>query len=522
MLKYLWIFIFLVGCTKESSKQVSNDFQQIPLEAQGSGEFGTVNYGEIKIKSFTFKNNEPQSVAVAPVLEGLHSADFSIGLTLGCSQIETGKSCLVKVVFNSDKKTAGSYNANLKVGDNSYPLSAQIASVPSVKYELSLNTQKVENTLSLPNIVTNELRIYSLKLKNNSPIIANAGTLTSTNSFYNLMANSCINKLLKPSESCYAKLVIKGDDSNEVKSTTLNFDGKSFELQTENQAQVAVSSFSATTTSLELGDFYGDGDQVIKAIALQNDGNGAGSVENITLPPDYRVLTNNCSGVKPGNKCVIRIVYSSPEQPVKGQNSDSLNLGGAELEVISNQVNKPSDLGNIILTTLDNILVNECKALTVSMKDIEGLDYVISTDNTFSINQTLFQDSNCQTEALSKLAPFESSKTFYIKSLTSGNKTLTLLKNDKTVTKEVYFYNPLVIQENYKNLIVNQSYPIMFAGGKPPHTIEVLSGVGALVNGSFSSALAGAAQIKVTDALGNNGLIDIQVVSVLTANVKYL
>lgn len=251
-----------------------------------------------------------------------------------------------------------------------------------------------------------------MKVKNNSPILGEATSLQSSSSFFNIVANGCVNKILKPSEACYAKLIVKGDTVSEIKNANLTFGNESIALSLQNQAQSASSLFQVAMPTLELGDFYGDGDLIIKAIALQNNGTGAGNIENISLPPGYEVTSNNCVGVKPGNKCYVRIVYSSPQSAPKGVIEDELVLGDSNLSVISNQVSRPSDLGDITIDVAENILVNSCSPITISMKDVDNLDYVISQVNIFSVNHSLYSDNQCTTEALPQMAPFEASKTF--------------------------------------------------------------------------------------------------------------
>lgn len=140
MTKYLLLVLaFLVGCSKPNNPKSHIESQSI--QAQGSGSFGVVPYGEIKTVGFTFKNNTLENISLTPVISGVNALDFNLALVLGCQTVEPNKSCLVKILFNSDKKLAGNYNANLEIGGQTLPLSASIDTVPSVKYDIYLNSQ---------------------------------------------------------------------------------------------------------------------------------------------------------------------------------------------------------------------------------------------------------------------------------------------------------------------------------------------------------------------------------------------
>lgn len=520
MTKYLILLLaFVVGCSNPSNPKSSIQSQSV--QSQGSGDFGVVPYGEIKTVGFTFKNTSSESIALTPAISGANALDFNLAFVLGCQNVEPNKSCLVKVLFNSDKKLAGSYTASLDIGGQSLSLSASIDSVPSVKYDIYLNSQKLTVNNNLDNLVTNEIKIYSLKVKNNSPILGEASNLQSSSSFFNVVANRCVNKILKPSEACYAKLIVKGDGVSEIKNTSLSFGNETVGLSLENQAQSASSLFQVSTPTLELGDFYGDGDLIIKAIALQNNGTGAGNIENISLPPGYEVTSNNCVGVKPGNKCYVRIVYSSPESAPKGIYEDELSLGDSNLSVVSNQVSRPSDLGSITISVAENVLVNNCTPLTISMKDVDNLDFVISQVNNFSINQSLFSDSQCSIEASPQMEAFESSKIFYVKSSVSGEKIFTVSKDLKSDSKNVFFYLPFSITENNKKMVVNQNYSLSASGGKPPYSYQILNGTGSLNGDSYLAPPSPTvAQVKISDSLNHEALVDIEVVSVLDSNIQ--
>lgn len=516
MLKYAFLGLLLLGCSKSPESPQQNQVNSLQIQAQGDGNFGQVSYGDIKSKSFVFTNNEEQVLSLNPQVS---STDFLLGLTLGCSQVEPGKSCLVKILFNSQGKLAGTYNSELLLGTLSFPLSATIASVPEVQYDFYLNRQKINSSHDLGSLVTGQVSIYNLKIVNNSPMMGDSSSLTSSSSFYSLIYNNCQNISLKPSESCQAKLYIKGDNVSEIKNTNLIFGSAQVGLNLQNQAQEATVLFEASSPEVEIGDFYNSGEKIIKALILTNTGTGAGSVENIVLPSEYSIAHNSCLGVKPGNKCIIRLTYSNPNQS-KGQYTDSISLGETSLDLIVNQVNKPSDLGTIEINSLDNILTNQCSPFEIVMKDIEGLPYVISSDNIFVSSHQLYSDSNCSEVAESKLSSFESSKTFYIKNNTAGLNNVIINKAEVEKNKSIYFYDPLSVSPLQVTVTISDPQMLSPIGGKPPYSFMKISGVGEVSPlGIYSSLDTGVAELKLVDSLGQEVLIPTTVSSNISVSL---
>lgn len=512
-MKYLIILMILVGCSPKPESSSKGKVVSQTIQSSGDGNFGVVPYGEIKIKSFVIANDSLDTLNLTPAIGGNQANDFSLGLTLGCSPLLPGKSCLIKTFFNSNGKISGEYVASLNVGNLSLPLTASIPSVPSVSYEYFLNGQMETSSVDLGSISTDNIKVLSLKIKNNSPMVGETTSLTSSNPFYNILYNGCSNVSLKPNQSCFAKIYLKGDASSENKSGNLSFGNSQLSLISQNISHTYVSNFEAFTPEVELGDFYESGERIIKSIMLVNNGDGIGTLSSIVLPPEYSMASNNCLAVKPGNKCFIRLVYDNPDQ-TKGQHSDSISLGTSNVDLIVNQVNKPNDLGSINLTVDENILVNECQPILVELKDVENLNYIVSSDTILNSSAQLYSDSTCSTTAVATIPAFEASKSFYIKNTTAGNLSLTVSKELISQVKDIYFYNTFTTNSLSVNIALSENFSIIASGGKPPYVFEKISGVGSISNsGLFNSDFTGSGQLKVSDALGHEVFISTNVVS---------
>lgn len=92
MMKYLLILMILVGCSPKPESEGKGKLLSQTIQSSGDGNFGAVNYGEVKIKSFIISNDSSEELNLNPTISGVNSSDFSLGLTLGCSPLLPGKS----------------------------------------------------------------------------------------------------------------------------------------------------------------------------------------------------------------------------------------------------------------------------------------------------------------------------------------------------------------------------------------------------------------------------------------------
>lgn len=509
----LILVLFLSACSKTSSPQ-ERSLQQ-SLISQGSGLFGTVEYGEVEFRSFTFKNDTSSPLSLTP---SISNANFSIAFSLGCNNIEPNKSCLVKVMFNSLNKVAGLYESTLQMGEIQTPLSATIASVPEVVYEFSIDNNVVSENYNLGVISGNNLKIMTLKVKNISPKIGTASSLSFSNPrFVSLMSN-CNNVILKPSQSCIAKAYVRGDNSSSLLSADMSFDGQNKNVSYTQTTQNLSAQMLSLNSEIVLGDFYQEGQNKIQVIVVKNQGLGIGSIEDITLPPHYSLASNNCLNVKPGNSCLIRLVYDYTNQP-KGEYSQTVDIGDGDVDLVVNQVSNPNSLSAIGLTVASDLKINECHPVLVALKDNEGLDFVSSSSVSITSSMVLYNDNGCQ-NINSSLAPFESSKTFYIKPEQTGAGNLSITKGLVQQSASINFYDSLVPTSASISLTISNSVTVSASGGKVPYTFTKISGVGTVnySSGEFSSNVSGTSEVRIEDSLGQQALVTLNVASNLTVS----
>jgi hypothetical protein len=513
------LLMVLSACTKNPTPNVVD--RQLSVVSSGSGDFGVVEYGKNPIKSFVFKNTGAESVSGLAVLTG---SGFEIALQLGCENLAPGKNCLVKVIFNSLNKESGDYNSILQVGDATVNLSARIESIPSTVYSFSVDNQLIEpEGLQLGPLTGKNIKLMTVKVKNVSPKTGKISSLSLSNDKFRIIGNGCANIKLKPSQSCIAKVVVQGDNTNDPNfATELTFDEQSRPATLPKVQQVLSGQMIALNDSITLGEFFEEGTNKIQLLKIENQGNGVGSVDSsaIVLPPGYTLGTNNCLNVKPGSSCVIRLVYSSTDL-AKGSHTDTITIGDSDVDLTVNQVTNPNDLQSLNLTVTENIPVGACAPVTIALKDSEDLDYVSAQPIAINTSSTLYSDSNCTLVDNLAILPFESGKNLFIKNSLAGPRGLLVSIKNKTEEKPLYFYNPLTLSTNKANIVVGQQAQITVNGGRGPFSVETLSGGGTLtIGGVYTSDSVGVANFKVTDTvLGHSATVSVNVVDVLSANL---
>lgn len=88
------------------------------------------------------------------------------------------------------------------------------------------------------------------------------------------------------------------------------------------------------------------------------------------------------------------------------------------------------------------------------------------------------------------------------------------LNQEVTVSGQIY--SLLAVGNNAPSFIIGNSSGISASGGKTPYSYEKISGVGSLSSSTLSSNVAGNAQVKVSDAMGQEVLVNFTVNSNLT------
>lgn len=494
----LLVTVLLISCTEKNNSNPTIIKQ--PLQVQGDANFGVVPFGKVVTKSIVLTNDSSSVLDLSPTITGLQGSEF-YPYSLGCNSVSPGKKCLIKVIFDSTKE-AGTYTADLVAGSTTVAISAQIEEVVNTTYEFLVNGQIVGSTLLLEPLVGNEIRLLSVKVKNNSSRTGQVSSLTSSNPQIQILNNTCLNIKLKPGQSCTAKMVMKGLNTEDTVFNNFSFDGLNATITAQGMIKVANSNLNPIQASIELGDFYEEGKKKIQLIVLTNLGDGIGTIDNVTLPPEFSMISNNCLSVKPGKTCTVRLLYTEPDRE-KGSNLVGVSLGDGEIQIEANRVSKPNSLSSILLQVDENILTNECKPVVVSLKDSEGLDFVSSSEQLLTSSVNLFDDVSCNHSSNLIIPSFESEKTLYLKSSSSLFTTLTLSKGDVQVSKEIFFYNQLSLNPVRQGIKLNESLNLTTTGGKPPLTYSIIEGVGSVSSsGLFSSSESGISVIQVVDGLG--------------------
>lgn len=233
------------------------------------------------------------------------------------------------------------------MGNVQIPLSANIPSVPEVVYEFSVDNNVLSANASLGLLSGNNLKIMTIKVKNISPKVGSASSLSFSNSRFVPLMSNCNSITLKPGQSCIAKAYVRGDNTSNLLSSDFIFDGKNVAVSYSQETQNLAAQMISLNSEIILGDFYQEGQNKIQVIVVKNQGQGIGSIENVSLPPNYSLASNNCKSVKPGNSCLIRLVYDYVNLP-KGEYSETVEIGDGEIDLVVNQVSRPNSLSDTI------------------------------------------------------------------------------------------------------------------------------------------------------------------------------
>lgn len=498
---------FLLGCTNNSSNVVPNSQT---LSVQADGDFGVIGYNETKIKTIIVQNNEMTSVAVIPILSGSHPDSFQVASYSGCDNLLPRKKCTVKVIFSGRGKLSGIYSATLNLGLESVNLSAQIESVPSPVYSLRIGNQEVDTNqgLDLGLISGTNYKIIWLRIKNVAPVVGNLASLSLSNTTdFNILYNSCQNVALKPEQSCQAAVVVKGDNTATLKTTDVLFDTLSVSTQSQGSVLDYSPSLQVENLDIQVGSVNTTGQILIKVIQLKNNGLSAGALDNIQLSGDYSLLSNNCLNVQPDKTCIVRLGYKN-NQTDYGSLSTGLEIGGNVINATVDFESKLENLGSITLITPQINLTNNCIAVNLEVKEINGGLFKRAQSLPLSFTPTVFLDDQCTNSAPPELDSYTSQKTVYIKQ--NSPQTLDLQVNllSKSDSKTMSFFNPLSLESTLDGY-VNVPLSIPVSGGSGNYTYQIISGVGSLDGANLTSLVMGVVNIEVHDNITNESVSSI-------------
>lgn len=234
------------------------------------------------------------------------------------------------------------------------------------------------------------------------------------------------------------------------------------------------------------------------------------------MPPNYTLGINTCYNVKPGTSCQIRLIYSSSDLD-KGSHTDTVTIGDSDVDLTVNQVSNPNSLGYISVDIAENIHINDCIPVGVSVKDDQNLPFVSSNPIVLNSSISLFSDNNCSSAASLSLSAFESSKTWYFKSLETGSKILQISINSIQSSKSLYVFEDLQLSLSSSNLVIGNTVNLLAIGGKPNLVYDIVSGGGSISNNVYIPDSLGLKVVRVTDSLGHTAQSQLEVFSVLNA-----
>lgn len=334
-----------------------------------------------------------------------------------------------------------------------------------------------------------------------------------------IFPSSCSNVLLKPGQSCLSKLIVKGNTTAGSISTNITFDQQLAEITGTNEIVNLSANLVAFNSVVELGDIVEENNRKMQSIILKNTGDGFGNIEEISLPPEYTLASNNCVNVKPGNSCIIRLVYSKPENLEKGQYIDQVSLGGTQLDLQINHVSAPNKLQDLVFNLPDYAEANTCIPVNLSVLDTEGLPHLESSARTISSSIITYGENTCTNTSPIIINSFSSTATFYIKS--SVDEVVTLNLNYNSISKSKSYRSYLPFQTANFEVLKNGLVNLSVSGGVAPYLYSISQGQGSLTSHSYSpNNYVGSVFIAVSDSIGNVQYIQGQVYDLLSAQLS--
>lgn len=517
----LAILFVLAGCTKNKDEQ-PNTSQSESITVSTDGSFGVVGYNETKIKSLTVTNNEPNAQSVIPVVTGLNAASFSVTNYSGCDNLLPGKSCLVKVVFSGRDKSVGSYSATLLLGSEVINLSATIETGAGLAYTLKVGNQEMDTTMpvNLGVVAGKNYKVLWLRIKNSSPIAGNLGTLTISNSTdYQILHNTCQNLILKPDQSCQAAIALRGDNSAQIKSAVVSFDTLSVNTEFASEQVVYEPALTVVDVDIQVGIVTYVGQNIIKVIKFKNEGLSAGSLNNLDLPDDYTLGSNNCNNVLPGKTCIIRLIYKNTSTEY-GISTTTLNIGVSTINATVDFQSKPSNIGSVSLTIPQIITTNQCVMASIEVLEKSGVAFKQSAITPISVSVPVYSDNNCINQAGPVLEAYANTSNFYVKLGSPQTINLTATVLTQSDSKTISFFNPLSVPASAVG-IVNEGKNLLISGGSGNYQLSIQSGT-ASFNGSILTGTAtGVVNVLVHDNVtGENGSIPVTIYSHLNLSTN--
>lgn len=488
--------------------------------AEGSGDFGSLNFDQSTSKVFTLKNETASKISVSPSVLGVNSESFKIVSARGCADMEPQRSCQIKIQVVARGLLAGIHQASLSIAPfSSHPLSVVINPTPAPVVEVQVEGI-VSNSVSF-SVQGKKTETKVVALRNVGTVLAPVGPLSKDISALNILSNSCPQEL-PPSKICYVRLSVKGQNLEENIQGNLVLGGVTIPVNYVAEIVNSVEKIESVEEVINLGDFNDGRQKQVQVLTFLNSGSISSDLDLIALPPGYRVVASTCSNVPPKSKCYLRLEFSVSETGSGlGSHSSSISLGSTPFNINYGVVSSTS-LSTVKISGNDNVLTGNCEAYQVSLEDSMGNPHVLGSSRLFSLSGVaVYSDSSCSSVISSlNFAPYESQKNLYLSSENPGLFSLSL-SGVLSQSKNVNFYNQLDITPKNSNINVAQSTVFQGVGGTPPYSFSIISGAGTIssVSGNYSAPNnPSVVTIQVSDSIGNVSQTGLNVVSNLSIN----
>lgn len=362
MIKMLIIGItslVILSCTPQSTTPTVIAQGASVLSIQGSGDFGELPLNTTKIQTLTITNAGGESSIINPTVSG---AGFSLAYT-NCSSLAIGKSCLIKVLLNTQNLSAGTQGGNLTISQGNEVLLTGEVQIPEIQvgYEV-LETNSQVSSLNFGEINHSHTGlIKTLTVRNVDKVVPEPLSISLTNNDqFQVVFNNC--KPLKIKERCQVKVSVAPGVNSGLVEDVLNINGQEIPLSvtinvpplTEAQVTSDVKFFNNQAEAdlvfnqMQIGDKY-----QIQTVLVKNSGNGSAGMVTIDFnDPNYQILYNSCNQPLRGHtSCMIKILVNS-QAPGPINVTGLISAGNSQLSLNTRIINPDSTPPQVFLAQL--------------------------------------------------------------------------------------------------------------------------------------------------------------------------
>lgn len=276
-------------------------------------DFGVVEDTASKILTINVINDSTEILTGVPHLS---NTNFSIVVS-NCQDLAPGKSCVIKLYFDSRNKLDNLYTANISFGSALSLVQAEIIRPQPVQDLAFFNRTAQLSSLNIGTINYNNSLIKSITIKNLGNTTIN-DVLSLSNNNFSIIYDTCSNRNLAPNKNCQFKFFMTGRGKSGIvnaditygnKTLTLTTTVKPFDTVAEENSEIVLlyNNVNHNQTPIDLGTLnlgtYSDFKFIYK-----NTGTGAGRISSINLDSVLQIVQNNCSGqiIYPNETCTVR------------------------------------------------------------------------------------------------------------------------------------------------------------------------------------------------------------------------